>query len=135
MAARMCAEERRKFTRILFETQIRIMSTTSSFVSNSLKNISLGGVFIETTHRLSEGESCALEIDLTGHASLLRIQVEGDVVRCEDDGIAVRFTKIDLDSLIHLRHLIKVHAQDPTVINSEYEGHLLEVTETPTRTE
>jgi len=111
------------------------MSTGRSFVATVLRDISLGGVFIETTQRLPEGAPCALEIDLTGHASLLRIQVEGDVVRCEDDGIAVKFTKIDLDSLIHLRHLIKVHAQDPATINNEYEGHLLEVTATPSRIE
>jgi hypothetical protein len=128
-------EEKRKFTRVLFRTQIRILSASSSFVANTLRNISLGGAFIETTYQLPEGAPCALEIDLTGPASLLRVQVEGDVVRCENDGIAVKFTKIDLDSLIHLRHLIKVHAEDPDTINNEYEGHLLEVTVTRSGTE
>lgn len=131
----MCAEDKRKFTRVLFRTRIRILSAGGSVVSNTLRNISLGGAFVETTHRLPEGGPCALEIDLAGPASLLRVRVEGDVIRCEEEGIAVRFTKIDLDSLIHLRHLIKVHAEDPATINNEYEGHLLEITDRPPRTE
>jgi DNA-directed RNA polymerase subunit E'/Rpb7 len=57
------------------------------------------------------------------------MEVEGDVVRCEEQGMAVKFTRIDVDSLIHLKHLIKVHAKDPETIAVEYERTLLEVKE------
>jgi len=135
MADQMTDDEKRKFTRIPFQTQIRVTCGDRTLVSHGLKNIGLGGAFVELQDVIPPGSPCLLEIDLIGAASLLRIQVEGDVVRCEDDGIAIKFTRIDLDSLIHLRHLIKVHAEDPSVINDEYERHLLEVTVTPPRSE
>ena len=120
-------EEKRQFTRIPFRTEARISAGAKVISSNNLRNISLGGAFVEVNERLPEGEVCVLSVDLIGPASLLRIQVDGYVVRAEDDGIAVKFTRIDLDSLIHLRHLIKVHAMDPEVVDSEFTENLLDI--------
>ncbi len=121
-------DEKRRFTRVLFETTIKITAGKTVIMSNRLRNISLGGAFVFTSGTsLPESTSCVLEIDLIGRASLLRIQVEAEVVRADDDGMAVKFTKIDLDSLVHLRHLIAVHAQDPKAVDVEYDKDLLEL--------
>jgi hypothetical protein len=121
-------DEKRKFTRVLFETTIKITAGKTVIVSNRLRDISLGGAFVSTSGTsLPAGTSCILEIDLIGRASLLRIQIEGEVVRSDEEGMAVKFTKIDLDSLVHLRHLIAVHAQDPKAVDVEYDESLLEL--------
>jgi c-di-GMP-binding flagellar brake protein YcgR len=121
-------DEKRKFTRILFETTIKVTSGKTVIVSNRLRDISLGGAFLFTSETsLPANTSCILEIDLIGRASLLRIQIEAEVVRVDEEGMAVRFTKIDLDSLVHLRHLIRVHAQDPRAMDAEYDTALLEL--------
>jgi len=120
-------KEKRQFTRVPFRTEAKILTSSRVISSNKLRNISLGGAFVEVHEHLPEGEPCVLSVDLIGAASLLRIQVDGHVVRVEEDGIAVKFTKIDLDSLIHLRHLIKVHAMDPDVVDSEFTENLLEI--------
>jgi hypothetical protein len=120
--------EKRKFTRVLFETTIKITADKTVIVSNRLRDISLGGAFVFTSGpSLPEGTSCILEIDLVGRATLLRIQIEGEVVRSDEEGMAVKFTKIDLDSLVHLRHLIAVHARDPKTVDVEYDKSLLEL--------
>lgn len=93
-------------------------------VSNRLRDISLGGAFIVMQETLSPGTSCNLSFDLTGPNSFLHIEMQGDVIRSEPKGIAVRFTNIDVDSLVHLHHLIRVHAQDPQTISHEYEKNL-----------
>ena len=112
----------------LFETIIKMTAGNTVIMSNRLRNISLGGAFVFTSGTsLPESTSCVLEIDLIGRASLLRIQVEAEVVRADEDGMAVKFTRIDLDSLVHLRHLIAVHAQDPKVVDVEYDKGLLEL--------
>ncbi len=121
-------DEKRKFTRVLFETTIKITAGKTVIVSNRLRDISLGGAFMSTSgSSLPEGTSCILEIDLIGRASLLRIQIEAEVIRSDEDGMAVKFTKVDLDSLVHLRHLIAVHAQDPKAVDQEYDQGLLEL--------
>ncbi len=120
-------DEKRKFTRIPFETTIKVTAGETVIVSNHSRDIGLGGVFVFTEGTsLSESTSCLLEIDLIGPASLLRIQVEAEVVRVDEEGMAMKFTKIDLDSLVHLRHLIRVHAEDPETVDVEYDEGLLE---------
>jgi PilZ domain len=121
-------DEKRRFTRVLFETTIKITADKTVIMSNRLRDISLVGAFVFTSGTsLPESTSCVLEIDLIGRASLLRIQVEAQVIRADEDGMAVKFTKIDLDSLVHLRHLIAVHAQDPSAVDVEYDEGLLEL--------
>lgn len=124
----MQPDEKRKFTRIPFRTEIKITARDRVVFSNQLRDISLGGAYVEVTaERLPEGEECVFSIDLIGPASLLRIRVEGEIVRSDEGGIGVTFTQMDLDSLIHLKHLIKVQAQDPDLIDHEFLENLVEM--------
>lgn len=120
-------KEKRQFTRVPFRTEAKVSTSDKVISSNNLLNVSLGGAYLEVSERLPEGELCVLTVDLIGPASLLRIQVDGYIVRVEHEGIAVKFTRIDLDSLIHLRHLIKVHSMDPDVVDNEFTENLLEI--------
>lgn len=123
----MSTTEKRKFTRIPFRTEIRITAGEVTRVSDRLRDIGLGGAFIFIDDTFPEATPCTLDLELKGRASLLRIQVEGEVLRVEDEGIAVKFTKIDLDSLLHLKHVIKVLTQDPKLVDHEFATNLLEV--------
>lgn len=121
-------DEKRKFTRIPFETTIKVTAGKTVIISNRSRDIGLGGAFVITEGTsFPASTSCVLEIELIGPASLLRIQVEAEVVRVDEEGMAMKFTKIDLDSLVHLRHLIRVHAQDPETVDAEYDEGLLEL--------
>jgi hypothetical protein len=122
----MSITEKRKFTRIPFHTKITITAAETTYVSNRLRDIGLGGAFVVIEGAIPEGTACTLDIDLIGPASLLRIQVEGEVLRVHEEGVALKFTKIDLDSLLHLKHMIKVFTQDPELIHHEFITNLLE---------
>jgi c-di-GMP-binding flagellar brake protein YcgR len=117
----------RKYTRVDFETTIKVATASTEVLATRIRDISLGGLFIVTDEPLPMGAHCTVCLDLKGPASLLEIKVEGEVVRVEEDGVGLVFTKIDADSLIHLHHIVKIHAQDPTRIDSEYYKELLEV--------
>ncbi|HMK35664.1 MAG TPA: PilZ domain-containing protein [Desulfomonilaceae bacterium] len=123
----MSFSEKRKFTRIPFHTEIRITAGEITHVSHRLRDISLGGAFVVLSDSFPVAACCTLEIELVGPASLLRVEIDGEVVRAQEDGIAVKFTKIDLDSLLHLKHMIKVFTQDPELINEEFVSNLLEL--------
>jgi hypothetical protein len=120
-------DERRKFTRIPFSTEVRITSGEKEVFSQHLRDIGFGGTFVVSEDRLDLNASCDLEIKLIGPASLLKIHVQGEVIRVRDDGLAIKFTKIDLDSLLHLRHLIRVITQDPELIDLEFSENVLEI--------
>ncbi len=123
----MAHTEKRKFTRIPFRTEIRISAGEDVLVSNRLRDISLGGAFVLVTPCLKPGASCALQLDLIGGASLLRISVDAEVVRVDPEGMALQFTKIDVDSLIHLKHFIKVHSGYPDLVEEEFAQNLMEI--------
>lgn len=123
------SDEKRKFTRIDFRTEIKVSAGEADIISSNMRNVSLGGIFIDTKETIPVGAECVITIDLVGPASSLRFLVEGEVVRQDEGGIAVRFTRMDADSLIHLRHLIKIHADDPSTIDQEYYRKLLEIEE------
>lgn len=122
----MDSENRRKFTRIPFRTQVQVEFDEGILLIKTLKDLSLGGAFLICERpAIPVGSECTLQIELIGPATLLRIKLEAQVVRLDKDGVAVAFTKTDLDSLVHLRHLIAVSAGDTT--EAEFLSNLLEL--------
>lgn len=126
MGNEMCFTEQRKFTRIPFNTEIRITAGDRTLICNALKDISMGGAFIFSNESFPEHTACCMDISLIGPASLLQIQIEAEIIRVDENGMAVEFTKIDLDGLIHLHHFIKVHSQNPEDIEQEFKSNFLE---------
>lgn len=122
----MADDEQRRFTRIPFETTVRVVAAGRTVVSRTVRNVSLGGVYVCVVDQLPHGTVCELAIELKGPRSILVIQAEGEVVRVDPgEGMALQFTKIDLDGLIHLRHLIRIYAEDPQVVDVEFTETLL----------
>jgi hypothetical protein len=123
----MDANEKREFTRVPFRTEVKLTAANKTIVSNKLQNISLGGAFISCEECFPPGTMCLLEIKLTGPASLLKIGVEAKVVRAEENGMGVRFSRMDVDSLIHLSHIVKIESEDPKEVDLEYSQKLLQI--------
>jgi PilZ domain len=123
----MPGPEDRRFTRIPFETEVKVCWGDTVVTSTRVRDISLGGIFVLTDGPLPIGLQCVVTIELKGPATLLKIQVEGEVIRVEEDGAGLTFTKIDADSLVHLRHLMKILSEDPQTIDQEYFYELLRV--------
>lgn len=131
----MSDAEKRKFTRIPFEIAITLSTESLRISASRMRNVSLGGMFVLTHETLPLDSLCAVEIDLIGPASLLRVRLEADVIRVEPDGLALKFTKMDMDSLIHLKHLITIHADTPEIIDKEYYKTLIGVEPPPVKSE
>jgi c-di-GMP-binding flagellar brake protein YcgR len=123
----MAGTEQRKFQRIEIRIEVRVMTAETELVSEQLRDISLGGAFILTDTPPPVGSICEVNFTIDGPSSLLNIRVDGEIIRSDEDGMAVRFTKVDLDSLLYLRHLIGLHSGEPTKIDEEFSVNLLGV--------
>ncbi len=121
----MTEDDRRKFTRISLEVELTLLDGGSDVPVSGLRNISLGGAFVFTDEPPPMGSVCRAKISLIGPSSLLKIEADAEVVRVEDSGVGLDFSKIDLDSLMHLRHLVKVHSMDPETVDKEFAQNLL----------
>jgi hypothetical protein len=59
------------------------------------RDISLGGIFVETTEKLAPGQVVQLSLPFANQDR--RIKMTGKVVRVTDDGVGVQFDIYDID--------------------------------------
>ena len=49
----------------------------------------------------------------------MNVSIRGEIIRCQDGIVAVKFTGIDPDSLFHLQNIIRYNSADPDIIEQE----------------
>lgn len=109
------SDERRRFTRISFDGKCFIQDC-QNIHEGHLLDISLKGALVEPISSevpcaYSPKKCCKLKIVLND--SGVEIIVDVEMVHRRDDGlIGFYFTKIDVDSLTHLRKLIELNMGD-----------------------
>ncbi len=122
----MSSDEKRKFTRVDVELSITISPKDADRCSGVLKNISMGGAFFVQGEPLPEGAECTLCVEISEPSSVLTAEVEGEVVRADEKGVAIRFTSVDLDNLLRLRQLVTAHCKTPHMIEDEFKASFVE---------
>ena len=111
--------ERRKNTRVSFQTTADIKFPEHNYQHCETANLSLKGMSVKgiTNHKV--GEKCNISLALSGSSSQLLLYMKGEVVRVEADGIALHFSEIDLDSFYHLKNIVYYNADDPERLHLE----------------
>lgn len=101
-------QDRRKNTRVRLRTPVRIFCDEDGedVFDGSLRDISLGGLFIHTPYAEDLGEVCRLEVVIYEPGDPINIWLEGSVVRRESRGFAVRITGFYQESFARLRDLL-----------------------------
>jgi len=113
--------ERRKNTRVAFQTTADLKFAGKNYQQCETENLSLRGMSARGISGHAPGEKCDISLALTGTSSKLLLYMKGEVVREDKDGIALRFTEIDLDSFYHLKNIVYYNTEDPDNIDSEIE--------------
>ena len=114
---------KRRFTRIPFKAGAKIDVEDKSFLVDEIFNLSIGGCLLPLADKLNTGIKCFVRITLSEINDNLAVCVEGEIVRSENNMTAVKFTKIDPDSLFHLQNIIRYNAPDSNAIEQEIDSH------------
>lgn len=112
-------QEKRRFTRVPFGVKAEMLLENLLYNAEELLNLSVGGCLLPIKADFSPGTPCLIRILLSGTNNDLSVKVEGEVIRCDGDGVAVKFTYIDPDSLFHLQRIIRYNASDPEEVEKE----------------
>ena len=113
-------QERRRDIRVDFDTDVSVMADgVESRYRGNTRDLSLRGVFIKTTDTLKIGTHCQVEVMLSGLQDQLVLKMEGHVVRRCDEGFAIYFESVDLDSYTHLKNIVRYNVPDTDVIGKE----------------
>ena len=120
----MSIENKRDFTRAVVGVEAEIIAA-NRLVHGLVGDVSLKGLFLICDEQLPEGTECIVHLLLgDSDAPHLCIETKGKVIRNLDNGIAVEFTEIGLDSYGHLKNLVSMNTADIDQVESEFHNHL-----------
>lgn len=108
----------RRFSRVPFRIEAEVQSDHGIFYGD-VRNLSLKGAFITVPESHPLGEKVDIKIFLAHDDPVVMIEVLGEVVRADPEGIAVRFTRVDLDSFTHLRNVVALNSGDDDAVMDE----------------
>jgi Tfp pilus assembly protein PilZ len=90
----MKVKGKRRYTRNPFNIEARFQDSNRKILKGTVRNIGIGGVYIETPNTLERGEIILMTLDVIDEGRV--IDVEGEVVRCEPEkGMGIEFTDQD----------------------------------------
>jgi Tfp pilus assembly protein PilZ len=111
--------EKRELVRVAFDIEAIIKYEGRTF-SGKVDNLSLKGMFIQTSEKFKLYDTIQITIHLAGETSDLEINLNGLIVRTTEQGIGIQFEKVDLDSFIHLRNIVAYNSGDEDKVMDEF---------------
>jgi hypothetical protein len=115
--------EKRRFTRIPFKVMADIRIAGRGISVDGIRNLSVGGCLVSLNEPFETGTACQMDIWMTGSSSDLKVSVDGEIVRGDPLDTAIKFTRIDPDSLYHLRNIIRYNSSDSDKVEDELNTH------------
>lgn len=110
--------DKRKFSRIPFDTNIHLVSADGSW-NCQLLDISLKGILTTapTSWQAKIGDHFLAEMLTNNEDASIRMEVS--VMHIEDNHAGFRCEHIDLDSITHLRRLVELNLGDSDILSRE----------------
>ena len=115
------SEEKRRFSRILFKVAADMMVGATTLTTETIENLSVGGCLLPVQDTFAAGTPCRVAIRLGTAPDDIKVEIVGEILRCDSAGIGIRFTSIDPESLYHLHNILRYNAADPDRIEEEIE--------------
>lgn len=113
-------QERRRFSRIPFDSQAHINSKEGELHLNChVHDVSINGILIEKPDNWQGEIGSHYQIDLLLEQGQLVIRMETVVSHIDDKMIGFICEHIDLDSITHLKRLVELNLGDPDLLHRE----------------
>jgi hypothetical protein len=117
------SNDKRRFTRVQFGVQAEMTVNGELYAIDHILNLSIGGCLLPLNAEFTPGSTCHLKILMDATNSELSILIDGEIVRCEQGAIAVKFTGIDPDGLFHLHGIVLYNSHDSQLVEDEIKRH------------
>jgi hypothetical protein len=109
--------EKRKFSRIVFDVEVRLTVGEVDYTLERITNLSVGGCLLSVNDGFAEGQECIVTILLSRMEP--GVLVYGKIVRVAEGEVSVQFTSVTPENLQHLQNIIRYNADDPERIDEE----------------
>ena len=112
------ASDRRHFSRVHFETDIRL-SHADGIWSCELIDLSLKGVLVKRPDNFSAPEASPFVLEMPLSQSDITISMELKLAHESEDCLGFNCEHIDLDSIAHLKRLMELNLGDAELVYRE----------------
>ena len=112
----MADDNRRKSTRVYFQTTANLHFDDADFTNCETADLSIKGVFVMGISGRAIGDRCAIQLQLSGSSQQLVLDMQGEVARLGPKGIGIKFLEIDLDSFNHLKNIVYYNSENPDAL-------------------
>jgi hypothetical protein len=113
------SHDKRRGTRVRFNVNAEL-SYDDKTVRGEVRNLSLKGMLVDVDTTIPENTDLFITIYLAGSSSTLTLNMKGLVVRSDQNGLAVLFQEIDVESFIHLRSVVGYNEGNEEKIMREF---------------
>lgn len=110
--------EKRKHQRVSFQAEA-VVRDKDLAASGKIDNLSMKGLFLKASADVGD-DPLQITILLSGTSSKLSIELRGKVIRKAENGMAIEFIDMDLDSFILLKNVVSYNSEDADAIMDEY---------------
>lgn len=114
---------KRDFTRVSPVFGVKLVTNGRIIRDIHTVNISLGGALLGCNEPIDIDTDCDFELALNSHPTTISIRATGKTVRRDEEGLAIRFERIDVDSFRHLEQLVLQNSRDPQQTLREINTH------------
>lgn len=106
---------RRRYARVPLDLECDLELPGNARLSGRTRDVSLKGVFLRSADGLPVGAPCTATLFFEGRRSELCIEVRGRINRSEPGGMGIEFLSMGMESLDHLKRLVRggVSTPDP----------------------
>lgn len=110
---------KRRGTRVMFNVKAELSSGNQT-IRGEVRNLSLKGMLVDAEATVPADTDLDIKIYLSGTSSSLTLSMKGNVVRYDENGLAVAFKEIDVESFIHLRSVVGYNEGNEEKIMREF---------------
>jgi hypothetical protein len=114
-----------KRLRVEFETAVILTTSNMKPRIAITRNISLNGIYAESSRYLPVGDECLIELIVTGNDPLnsIRLHIRGKIVRTDKDGVGITFTAMSDRTQSELKKLILYNSDQPSLFLRQCENN------------
>ncbi len=114
-------KDRRRESRLPYRATVDVSFGKKTYKEKETRDISITGTYVEAISGPQKGETCRITLLLKGEASELRLNMQAEVVRTEENGIALEFIDVTKDCFYHLKNIAYViHVNPDDIICTNY---------------
>ncbi|MDD2466482.1 MAG: PilZ domain-containing protein [Desulfobulbus sp.] len=113
--------DKRRHSRVSFERSVKLYAHDATIRGFHVKNLSLGGMYLEGKGDLATGQNCHIELHETGRRSSMIYRISGKVVHAESNGLGIEFTGMEEHSLMYVQTMLLYSSDDPFATAEQFD--------------